>query len=458
MVASLKRILRSFVAPLVLCLIVIFALTILAASCPKVPEIAIPEVFHPWIVENQGKRFDSWADGSVLANYLYRVLAPDLSFWTYFEPASAPHDPWQQLIYAVEPANFAALKNDIKDRKGVFLFRYWTGHLVGTTILLSVYRNLETASMATRNLVLIALLAYALSWARRFGPGSAIVVVILLVGTGAMSYESFHNATWGLAVAFFVGVYTAHCVSNGKSVVPAAVAGGVLANWVGYDYVFDTIAFSLPFFMADKDGHLEVDSFDDVIYFAGTIVLISAIMMMLRAFVGSLESHHIGGVIGQIQDQTLYRMGGNFRPEEYPMGNMPGQQVSRTFSVLEALPIFNFYLSRLAGPLLPKAQSLMTYIAFQTLPILGFLVLLLRRRPHIGSTKVIATLMLLILISALFHTMFIVFYNHASVHPYMDVRHMVFNLAVSWGLLFAAIRSFKRSPADVGPSICILHE
>ena len=123
------------------------------------------------VVENQGKRFDAWADGSVLANYLYRILAPDLSFWTYFEPASAPHDPWQQLIYAVEPANFASLKNDIKDRKGVFLFRYWTGHLVGTTILLSVYRNLETGSMATRTSVLIALFAYALSWARRFGPG-----------------------------------------------------------------------------------------------------------------------------------------------------------------------------------------------------------------------------------------------------------------------------------------------
>jgi hypothetical protein len=443
----LKRILHLFVAPLVVCLIAIYALTLLAASCPKVPEIAIPEVFRPWIVENQGKRFDEWADGSILANYLYRVLAPDLSFWTYFKPDSAPNDPWRQLIYAVEPANFATLNNDINDRKGVFLYRYWTGHLVGTTILLSVFHNLETASMATRNIVLIALFAYTLSWARRFGTGSAIVLVILLVGTGAMSYESFHNATWGLAVAFFTGAYTANCISKGKSALPAAVAGGVLANWVGYDYVFDTIAFSLPFFMADKEGHLQVDNFHGVIYFAGTIVLISAIMMMLRTLVGVVESHQMEGVVGQIQDQTLYRIWGNFRPEEYPNGYIPGQQVSRTFAVLETLPIFNYYLSRLAGLLLPKAQSLITYIAFQTLPILGFLGLLLRRRPHIGSTKVITTLMSLILISALFHTMFIVFYNHASVHPYMDVRHMVFNLAVSWGLLLAAIRDFKRSPS-----------
>lgn|GEM_PF-3667316 len=442
----LKRILHSFVAPLVVCLIAIYALTLLAASCPKVPEIAIPEVFRPWIVEDQGKRFDEWADGWVLANYLYRVLAPNLTFWTYFEPAGAPHHAWSQLIYAVEPANSAALVQDIKERKGVFLYRYWTGHLVGTTILLSVYRNVEIASLATRNIVLIALFAYALSWALRFGPASSILVVILLVGTGAMKYESFHNATWGLAVAFFTGAYTAGCVSKGKSAIRAAVVGGVFANWVGYDYVFDTIAFSLPFFIADKEGHLEVDNFYNVMYFTGTIVLVSAIMMMLRTFVSSLEGHQMGGVFGQLQDQTLYRIGGNFRPGEYPEDYRPGQQVSRTFAVLEALPIFNYYLSRLAGPLLPKAQSLITYIAFQTLPILGFLGLLLRRRPHISSTKVISTLMSLILISALFHTMFIVFYNHASVHPFMDVRHMVFNLAVSWGLLLAAIRAFKRSP------------
>ena len=95
-------------------------------------------------------------------------------FWTNFKPDSAPNDPWRQINYAVEPANFATLNNDIKDRKGVFLYRYWTGHLVGTTILLSVFRNLETASMATRNIVLITLFAYTLSWARRFGTGSAI--------------------------------------------------------------------------------------------------------------------------------------------------------------------------------------------------------------------------------------------------------------------------------------------
>ena len=121
--------------------------------------------------------------------------------------------------------------------------------------------------------------------------------------------------------------------------------------------------------MADKEGHLKVDNFHGVIYFAGTIVLISAIMMMLRTLVGVVESHQMEGVVGQIQDQTLYRIWGNFRPEEYPKGYIPGQQVSITFAVLEALPIFNYYLSRLAGPLLPRAQSLITYIAFQTLAI-----------------------------------------------------------------------------------------
>ena len=430
-----RRLFREFAVPLLVCLGIVVMLTEIAARSVTLPKPMIAQVFGPWIKENDGQRFDDVADGAVLVNYLYRVLVPRLTFWSYFKPDGVPPHDWERLRYAADPANQTALQKAIEADPGEPSVRYWTGHLVATTLLLRMLPDLNLASKATRNLLLVVLFVYALAWQRNFGRGSAVVLFSILVLSGCMNYESFHNHTWGLMVALGAGAYTSESLHRRWSCYVPAVVGGVFGNWLGYDYVFDTIAFSMPFFLAKEGGCVTVKDLGRPLAFLVTVLAITALMMVLRVPVMYIVGTDPSAAIREITEYTLYRMGGELSRLDY----IPNTVVSRMTGVERALPLLNLYLFRLLGQIAPHLQSVGAYIALVLLPLFVLLARLVRGHRRFDENMGVRFILVVGTVMV-FHTMFIAFYNHTCVHPYMDVRHMVFSLAASWALALGAIR------------------
>jgi len=136
----------------------------------------------------------------------------------------------------------------------------------------------------------------------------------------------------------------------------------------------------------------------------------------------------------------MYRTQGVLNESE----NFTGAEISRAFSIREALPYLNGYLFKLGGILIPKVHSIPSYLVFITFPLLvGMGINTAVRRSFDGDS--VSSLMILVLVVFFFHIMFLFFINHAVVHPWMDCRHMLFCLAIGWGLLFSRPFLFGQS-------------
>ncbi len=445
--------------PLLVCLGIVVILTELAARSVTLPKPMIGQVFGPWIKENSGERYDPWVDGLVLANYMYRAMDAKLTFWAYFKPTSAPMHWWEQARYAADPANQAVVEREVAARDGKLAARYWTGHLVASTFLLGMLTDPTTASKATRNILLVVVFMYALAWRRKFGAASAVVLFSMLVVSGVMSHESFFNPTWGLMAALGTGAFTGLSLHRGWSCYVPAVAGGVFGNWLGYDHVFDTIAFSMPFFLKGEGGCVRARDLMRPMTFMLTVLAVTALMMVLRIPVMYLAGVDPSTSINEIAGQTFHRMAGQLSAQDYfantgkvsPRDYVADIEVSRSAAVHRALPIFNLYVFRLLGPIAPNLQSVWGYIAVVLLPLLVFSARLVGglRKFH---EDLAVSLILVVGTVLVFHTMYIAFYNHAMVDPFLDVRHMVFSLAVTWALAFGAKTHEYGSPRPSGIS------
>jgi hypothetical protein len=434
---------HKIVVPLVACLVVICLLTMLASTIVSKWRGNLPYNFAGWVAESQKTRFDDWSDGIVLANLVYLLFFPKYSsIWLYTLPSNSPREGWEQLRYALSAGNSETLGRDLREKRGEYLYRYWTGHLVLTVFALSTFQTPALAATAVSNLVLISLFVYLLAWRKRFGAPSALIVFVVLVGTGVIGWESFHDHTWEITVGLLAGAYTARRLSAAKSYVVAAVVSAVFANWVGYTYVFDTIAFCLPFFLARVNGRFTVEDLSLPIKFAVVFLMATGIMMLLRVPVVYLAGHDPLVFLSQLAERTLYRMSGNFNPQELP----PGIEVSTGVAITLALPLLNNYLFNLFGSLMIPVVTAMSYAALQVLPIAGFLAVQIYRNKRLNFESLKPTLVVG-LIAILFHVMFLIFVNHACVHPWMDVRHMVFSMAICWGLLAAALTGNGGVPA-----------
>jgi hypothetical protein len=441
----LKNAVRNIVLPLLAGLLAIWLLTMAAYHTVASWRGMIPENIVAWAQDGRVNRFDDFSDGVVLANVLYVAIIRDFSPWVYFVPASSPIDGWKQFLQALTPQNHPVLNREYQERRGFFLHRYWTGHMVMTALYFAVFPDLRIASHAISAMVLVTLIVFLLAWSRSFGMFSAMFVAAFILGSGLLPRESFHDHAFNAAVAFAAAAYTAHRISTGKSTLAPAVLGAVFGNWVGYDYVFDTVGLSILFFLVRRQDEYQVESLYEPLKFVGVFLGVTALMMALRVPVVILSGHDVNVFVDQTAARTVERLAGDVAAGQAP----PGAVTSRTYAILSALPVLNFYLFRLGGVLIPQVTSVVMYWALQILPILGILGLDVYRKKSLDG-ETVKRLGVIILAALMFHVMQLIFVNHACVHPWMDVRHMVLSFAILWGLFLAnlvlAIRSRRPAP------------
>lgn len=427
-----RNLARDYCSTLLLCLLIITLLTILAPSTASMWQGSMPESLKSWAQKERfGElRFDDYIDGITLANVVYRGIAGNLSFWTYFVPANNTEMGWGSLLQAVDAKNHLAIAKDIKEQKGAFIYRYWTGHMVLTTFLFYLFPEVPIAAKFTHGFVLVAFFLYVLAWREKFGALSSVLIFSVFIVSGSLRWESFFNPTWGLGAAFLTAGFTGYQLRRGGSYVVPAVAGAVFTNWVGYDHVFDAMAFSLPFFLicGEKDG--EPGQLAAPLIFVTVFLVTTAAMMALRAPIMYLDGHNPGDFLRQVYSQTLYRTQGQLNQRE----SFAGAEISRAFAMREALPYLNGYLFKLGGVLTPKPQGIFSYVLLTVSPWIAALSICAFRRGRFDKASV-SFLMVFLLVVMFFHVMFLLFVNHAVVHPWMDCRHMLFCFAISWGLL-----------------------
>ncbi len=431
--------LREFALYFVISIAAIFALTAIAGIAAS--HLSPDTIGHLqlWIKQSPANRFDDWMDGVVIANVLYKSINAKHSIWTYFEPASAPPAGWELLEYVLSANNYRALAETVKDRKGEMLHRYWTGHIALTALALYVYTDPAVSSKVALSCVLLSMLMFALAWNKRLGLGGAICVAAFLLGSGTLYMESFHTHAWGLALAFAAAAYTAWRLESGKSYIAPAVVGAVFANWVGYDYVFPSIAFSLPLFMSRENGKIQIEAFSLPVKFILVFLAVTALMMILRVPVAYFsENCPPSEFLSQLTERLTYRLHG----ENFAQEVLPGADISRSAAIFSALPAVNGYLFNLGGRFIPLIHSLVSYLAYQALPIvvlIGILVLKNRESQLAALRPALVVLCSVIL----FHLMLIILVNHACVHPWMHARYMIFSLALSWGVAISALAGTK---------------
>ncbi len=405
----------------------------------------VPEDFYRWTAESPAARFDDLTDDQVLANIVFRIRDPRLSYWTYFFPRGLPpHDVWSWLKSALQGNELYKARRQGSEDGTSYLHHYWTGHMVLTVWVVFLVQSLATASRLIQSWVLVGLFVYLLVWYRHFGGPGAVVVAVVMVCSGVLRVESFHNNNWGMIVAFGGAVSCGVSLSRGNSVYPSAVVSAILAGWVGYDHVWDTLALSLPFFLTRTQRGLELEHLPGPATFGLVFMVTSALMMAMRVPVTYLDGQSVSAFLSQLETQFLHHVWTGRPPASAllntgEVGNIArADEVSRQSAILGALPVYNQYLFSFLGRLAPQFDSVRGYAMFQMLPVAALPVAALARR-SLGSTGWKGTLLVLT-VGLLFHAMFLVFVNHAYIHPWMDVRHAVFWAALGWGLVASAIR------------------
>lgn len=433
--ADFRRFLKEFSLYLIISISVVFALTALGgvAASNLSPDTA--RLLQLWIKQSPEHRFDDWMDGIVLANILYKSMDPRHSGWTYFLPSAAPPAGWELLGYTLSPGNREALATALKARHGELLHRYWTGHIALTALALYVYTDPAVASKVTLSCVLFSMLLFVLAWNRRAGLGGALCLAVMLLGSGVIYAESFHTHAWGLALALAAAAYTAKRLAAGGSYVAPAVVAGVFANWVGYDYVFPSIALCLPLFLSRKDGNLHIEDLGAPFKFTMVFVAVTALMMVLRVPVAYFfENCPLSAFLAQLTERLTYRLHGEYLPQEMAAG----AEISRRVAILSALPAVNSYLFNLGGRFAPAIHTVASYVAFQALPIVALAGILVARNRQ-SQLKALKPVVLVASSVFLFHLVLIVLVNHACVHPWMHARYMVLSIALSWATVVSAL-------------------
>jgi hypothetical protein len=430
-----KQVLRQFLVPLIVSLLAICFLTEAASRAVSSWRGQVPQTIAVWASQGPANRFDDHSDAFVAVNLLCKAINPNFSLWTYYQPLSCATAGWQCLQFSLNSDNRSTLFREIAEKHGQFVHRYWTGHLVLTAIVFYVYPSLSATSQIIFCGLVISLFIYLQVWRTKLGTAGSIFVAMVLLGSGIMWLESFHSHTWGMTFAFATASWLGRALAQGKSYIVPAVVGSVFANWVGYDYVFDTLAFSLPFFLVRIENRLELQNVSTPAKFVLVFLLTTAIMMLLRLPVAYLDGHDVVDFLLQIKRQVAYHLLGGEHP---PGENIPQLEVSRFAAVAGVLPMLNDYLFRLGGVLSPKIFDVKTYILIQILPLPALFGILVwgKKENYASAIKPTA---LLIFVLLLFHPMFVVFTNHACIHPWMDVRHCVFSLAICWGVLVSAL-------------------
>ncbi|MEW6349109.1 MAG: hypothetical protein AB1646_08595 [Thermodesulfobacteriota bacterium] len=438
--ARLKWSATYLVLPFVACLVVIFLLTEAAYVTTASLNGAVPGDFARWTDEDPAGRFDDLTDDQVLANIVYRIRDPRFSFWTYFfPPGLPPHDVWSWLKNALHGNELTLVKRETAGKRTDCLHHYWTGHMVLTAWVWFVVPSLWDASRLIQSLVAVFLFVYVLAWHRQFGAVSAIVLAFVMLGTGVLRVESFHNNNWGMIVAFAGATYCGISRQRGDSSYPAAVVSACLACWVGYDHVLDTLAFSLPFFLTRGTVGIEANDLRAPMKFALAFLFTAAAMLAMRILVTYLDGQDVSTFLAQIWTQFAHHLSSGSAPlGDYLKGGEVGGiaregEVSRVSAISGALPMYHRYLFCALGRIAPRVETVWGYTLFQSLPLLGILAISAAYRKRLDVTWVFASALLLV-IACLFHVMFLVFVNHSYIHPWMDVRHMVFWSAIGWAL------------------------
>ncbi|MBI5249027.1 MAG: hypothetical protein HY912_05985 [Desulfomonile tiedjei] len=438
--ADFRRFVKEFSFYFIISISVVFSLTALAGRAATNLSPGTAKFLQSWMKQGPENRFDDWMDGIVLANILYKNIDPRHSLWTYFLPSSAPSAGFELLGHVLSPDNRGALAETIRDRKGELLHRYWTGHIALTTLALYVYTDPAVASKLSLSCVLFSMLAFVFAWSKRSGSAGAMGMAAMLLGSGAVYMESFHTHSWGLALAFGTAAYTAKRLAAGESYVPAAVTGAVFANWLGYDYVFSTIAFSLPLFLHTENGKLQIEDLGGPFKFTLVFLAVTALMMILRIPVAYLfENCPPSEFLSQLTERFAYRLHGEHLPQEIA----PGAEISRRAAILSALPAVNGYLFSLGGRFIPLIQSVASYLAYQALPVAVLMGVLVFKNSD-SQLRALRPVLVVFFSVILFHLVLIVLVNHACVHPWMHARYMVFSLVLSWGAAVSAL-----TPSDL---------
>lgn len=433
--ADFRRFTKEFFLYFIVSISAVCLLTAIADKAASNLSPNTATLLRSWIKQNPENRFDDWMDGIVLANILYKSIEPSHSLWTYFLPSSAPPAGWELLGHVLAPEKRKTLASAIRDRKGELLHRYWTGHIALTAIALYAYADPGVASKFTLTVVLLAMVLFVFAWSRRSGPGAALLIAALLLGSGTVYMESFHTHAWGLAFAFATAAYTAVRLEAGKSYVAPAVVGAVFANWVGYDYVFPSIAFTLPLFLRRKDGTLQIEDLGAPLKFTMIFLAVTALMMILRIPVAYFfENVHPADFLSQLAERFTYRLHGENLTQEIA----PGAEISRRVAIISALPAVNGYLFNLGGRFIPLIQSVTSYVSYQALPvaILAGILAMTNRESQLTAMKPVLVVLCSVM---LFHLVLMVLVNHACVHPWMHARYMVFSLILSWGVVVSAL-------------------
>ncbi len=403
----------------------------------------IPDDFARWINEDPARRFDDLTDDQVLANIVHRIRDPRISFWTYyFPPGLPPHDAWSWLKNALHGSEPARVGREAGGKGADYLRHYWTGHMVLTAWVWFLVPSLWDASKLIQGLVTVSLFVYLLAWQRQFGTLSAIVSAFVMLGTGVLRVESFHNNNWGMIAAFAGATYCAVSLRRGDSPYPAAVVSACMACWVGYDHVLDTLAFSLPFFLTRGPAGIEANELRTPMKYGLAFLITTAAMMAMRIVVTYLDGQDVGTFLAQIGNQFTHHLSAGSSPvgdilNEGEVGGIARTgEVSRESAILGALPIYHQYLFAMLGRLAPRLETVWGYGLFQLLPLIGVMAISLAgpKRPVLPRVNAVT---LLVAVALLHHVMFLVLVNHAYIHPWMDVRHMVFWTAIGWALVAA---------------------
>lgn len=433
--AGFRRSLKEFALYLAISLLVVFTLTALGGlAASNLPPYSA-KLSQQWMKQGPESRFDDWMDGVVLANVLYKSIDSRHSIWTYFGPSVAPPGGWELLGHVLSPANRDALSASLRTRQGNLLHRYWTGHIALTALALYVYADPAVVSQATRSCVLFSMLLFALAWSRRSGLDGALCMAAMLLGSGVIYAESFHTHAWGLAWAFAAAAYTAKRLAAGEPYVAPAVTAAVFANWVGYDYVFPTLALCLLLFLPRTNGNLQIEDLGAPFKFTMVFVAVTALMMILRVPVAYFfENCSPSSFLAQLTERLTYRLHGQYLPQEMAAGG----EISRRVAILSALPAVNTYLFNLGGRFAPMIHTAGSYVAFQALPIaaLAGILVVRNRQSQLKALKPVVVVASSVL---LFHLVLIVLVNHACVHPWMHARYMVLSLALSWAVVVSAL-------------------
>ncbi len=430
-----RRLVKDFSLSFLISITVVFAVTIVAGKAASNLSPDTSALLQAWIKQSPEKRFDDWMDGIVLANILYKKVEPRYSMWTYFLPSKAPPAGLELLGHVLSSDNREGLAEAIRGRKGELLHRYWTGHIALTALALYVYTDPAVASKLTLTCALFSMLIFVFAWSKRSGLVGAMCVAAMMLGSGALYTESFHTHNWGLAIAFATAGYTAKRLSAGGSYVVPAVTGAVFANWVGYDYVFPTIAFSLLAFFHIENGKLQIKNPSAPLKFTLVFFVATALMMILRIPVAYFfENCPPSEFLSQLAERFTYRLHGEYFPQEVA----PGAEISRRVAVLSALPAVNTYLFNLGGRFVPLIHSVASYVAYQALPmvVLAGILIFKDRESQLMALKPVLVVFCSVI---LFHLVLIVLVNHACVHPWMHARYMVFSLILSWGATISAL-------------------